>query len=148
MTNPLQWITVALGVSLADRSAAAPGGRVFDYFHAEGDATIHGTISNLDGAVRSRWTVTRGRTKDTFDQALDDDAFRSVLAGFELPELRRHEVVRKNQRLDFVRYQVVWLIELEDDGAVRKRRTFLVPAAAPPPRIAEWLQAAQIPAVR
>lgn len=136
---------LTLSAPPAPAAAARHGHQVFEYFHATRDGTVHGTVSDLDGAPRSTWTVTSGAKKETFDQPIAADDFRALVAGFALPELRPYEVTRPDPRLDFVTFQVVSLVEVGPDGRVRARRTFLVPAAPEPRRIREWLGLARIP---
>jgi hypothetical protein len=117
---------------------------VIDYGHMRDGVLYHGTISDLDGTVRSTWTYEEEGEKVTRDRPIDEDTFNSLWNGIANLDVFRRSLVRDPDRpIDPVSHHVIGIVFAQ--GEQKGQYLFLVPAGETDPDFARWLEALNVP---
>jgi hypothetical protein len=117
---------------------------LIDYGHLRDGVLYHGTVSDLDGTLRSTWTYEEGDGKVTRDLAIDGETFAFLWNGIaDFDVFRRCAVRGQDLPIDPTSYHVIGAVF--DEGGQRGQCMFLVPASEADPDFIRWLQALNVP---
>jgi hypothetical protein len=118
-----------------------PGREVhsLDYAHMVGGVLYHGTLSDLDGEVRSTWTYEESGEVVRRDRPLDRKTFEWLWGGVgALPVFHRNLCNDMGRAIDPTAHHVVSLVFTE--GGEFGRCVCLVPADEADEAFGQWLR--------
>src|SRR5882672_12043724 len=130
--NRRQMLWAMLGAILNTNSGCRRTGRakaihkVINYSNTRNGVFYYGTISDLDGTIRSTWLCNKGGRQTDLEQLIDDETFQFLCDGVNnYPVFEKHPGPDIETRLDFSNFHIV-AFSLTEDSFVHMR-VFMIP---------------------
>jgi len=121
-----------------------PSIHLIDYAYSTGGVFYHGTISNLDGILKSTWTLSTGDQKRNFDDPIDAKKFDYLWESVNHFEVFKRTIVTSmDTKMDFYHFQVIGVVDTVNGE--QKMTSYLISPAESDPQYKKWIAILGVP---